>query len=347
MAKAKKLPSGNWRVNLFVGFDDNHKRKYKSFTSPSKKEAEHAALEYQLTMKSKRNPMNLTVGEAIDKYISLKAPILSPATISGYKKIRKNNFQELMNISLVKLTQEHIQSAVNSDASRLSSKTIRNAHGLLSAVLREYYPDFILRTSLPRPQRKIHNIPSDKDIRLILKAIKGTDIEIPVLLAVWLSLRMSEVRGLKWENVYEDRIVINEAIVDAENFPVVKGTKSYAGTRVIALPRYLKDVLMEKPREGDYVTNLSGQAIYKRFIRLQEKIGVGPYRFHDLRHANASIMLKLGIPDKYAMERGGWSTNSTLKAVYQHTMVNEKEQINAKIDNYFEELMQHEMQHDS
>ena len=41
--------------------------------------------------------------------------------------------------------------------------------------------------------------------------------------------------------------------------------------------------------------------------------------FHDLRHLNASVMLMLGIPDKYAMERGGWATNTTLKNVYQHT----------------------------
>ena len=50
-------------------------------------------------------------------------------------------------------------------------------------------------------------------------------------------------------------------------------------------------------------------------------------------------MLMLGIPDKYAMERGGWSTNATLKAVYQHTFSDERKQVDAKIDAYFNEIV--------
>ena len=61
--------------------------------------------------------------------------------------------------------------------------------------------------------------------------------------------------------------------------------------------------------------------------------------FHDLRHLNASVMLALGVPDKYAMERGGWSTNSTLKAVYQHTFSDERKKVNDLVNNYFSEVV--------
>ena len=47
MAKAKKLKSGNWRCLAYVGKDKNGKRKYKSFTAPTKKEAELMALTYE------------------------------------------------------------------------------------------------------------------------------------------------------------------------------------------------------------------------------------------------------------------------------------------------------------
>ena len=57
------------------------------------------------------------------------------------------------------------------------------------------------------------------------------------------------------------------------------------------------------------------------------------------RHLNASVMLMLGIPDKYAMERGGWSTNHTLKAVYQHTFSEERKLVDEKIDNYFNNIL--------
>lgn len=35
-------------------------------------------------------------------------------------------------------------------------------------------------------------------------------------------------------------------------------------------------------------------------------------------------MLALNMPDKYAMERGGWSNPSTLKNRYQNTFSDEK-----------------------
>ena len=50
-------------------------------------------------------------------------------------------------------------------------------------------------------------------------------------------------------------------------------------------------------------------------------------------------MLQLGVPDKYAMERGGWSTTSTLKSVYQHTFSEEREAVNRKINEYFENIV--------
>lgn len=53
-------------------------------------------------------------------------------------------------------------------------------------------------------------------------------------------------------------------------------------------------------------------------------------------------MLALGIPDKYAMERGGWSTNSTLKAVYQHTFSDERKKVDDKIDDFFNAILEEE-----
>ena len=57
--------------------------------------------------------------------------------------------------------------------------------------------------------------------------------------------------------------------------------------------------------------------------------------FHDLRHMNASVMLALNVPDKYAMERGGWSTNHVMKSVYQHTFSAERKAVDDRIDDYF------------
>ena len=74
--------------------------------------------------------------------------------------------------------------------------------------------------------------------------------------------------------------------------------------------------------------------MYSRFKRLMNRNGID-ITFHDLRHLNASVMLMLGVPDKYAMERGGWATDNILKSVYQQTFSSERKKVDAIIDGYF------------
>ena len=49
-----------------------------------------------------------------------------------------------------------------------------------------------------------------------------------------------------------------------------------------------------------------------------------PYNFHSLRHYFASVMVKAGIPNKYAAEFMGYTTENMLQRVYQHTFQEDK-----------------------
>lgn len=337
MAKAKKLPSGNWRVRIYIGDDDNGKHVYKSFTAGTKKEAEFLAAEYNL--KRKEKPKDVTVGDAIDGYIANKDGVLSPSTIAGYRNIRKNQLQELMDVPLSKLTNVMVQAAINREAHTLSAKSVRNAHGLLTASVAMYMPDFVFRTTLPAKEHKVKDLPSPKQI---IDAVKGTDVELPAMLAMWLSLRMSEVRGIRYKDITKNGILTirNVRIAMAGQIEKEK-TKTFHSTRQLVLPERILNMIGEGESDA-YVVNLSASTIYKHFVNtILEKTGKH-MTFHDLRHVNASIMLALGIPDKYAMERGGWSTPSTLKNVYQHTFTEERVATDQKIDGYMEGLFKDE-----
>ena len=85
--------------------------------------------------------------------------------------------------------------------------------------------------------------------------------------------------------------------------------------------------------------------IYHRFQAILEKSNMPHMTFHDLRHINASVMAMLNIPEKYAQERGGWKTPYVMKNVYMHTFSEERIAVDDKIDSYFENTMQHELQH--
>lgn len=68
--------------------------------------------------------------------------------------------------------------------------------------------------------------------------------------------------------------------------------------------------------------------------------------FGALLHLNASVMLELGVPEKYAMERGGWSSAHTLQTVYQHTFSEKRKSVDKQIDDYFNALISHEISHE-
>jgi integrase len=361
MAKAIKLPSGNWHIKVYDYTDGNGKRHYEPFTDPDKNTVEYLAAEFKLNKRRKSRPGNMTIGEAIDAYIKSKDGILSPTTISGYKKIRRCNVQGLMLVYLKDIEEDTIQNEINKEAKKisprtkkkLSPKTIANTHGLISAALDVYYPSLTIKTSLPAKDKKIIELPSASNI---FKAVVGSEVELPCMFAMWMSYSMSEVRGIKISSIADDgHITIKDVIVDVDGKPFEKEkTKAYARTRRAKLPLYLFNLIKEQETYkiaketgiDGYLITMSGKGIYNRFVTAQKHAGLNPIRFHDLRHMNASVMLQLNIPDKYAMERGGWITDYTLKKVYQHTFSDERKAVDDKIDLYFEGIMQHEMQHD-
>lgn len=330
----QKLPSGMYRCQVMV----DGKRISVVDESPALAQAKAVALKNGLIEEKKTGP-SMTVGEAIDRYIESKDSILSPSTIRGYKQLRKSTLQELMDKSLSGLTQEDVQKAVNRMAREKSPKRVRNAHGLLTATIAVYRPEFTLRTTLPQRERTEIQIPTMAEIQLIAEKSKGTDFELPFLLATWMGLRTSEIRGLTWSCVKGNILHIKQAVVDGIDGPALKTTKTYSGNRKIKIPPYILTLINSQEKKDEYIIHLSRGSLYNKFNRVCKKCGIPNYRFHDLRHVQASVMLALGVPDKYAMERMGHASTNMLKTVYQHTMKSKSEEVADTVDNFFTEKL--------
>lgn len=333
MAKAKRMPSGKWRCRAYDGKDETGKQKFKSFTADTKKQAEFLAAEY--AAKKKQSASRMTVGEAIDRYIKSKDKVLSPTTIEAYWKIRRCYLQSLMPIRVDELTREQVQIAVNEQARTHSPKTVISAHGLLSAALGMHRPDFVLRTTLPRRVKKLRrDLPTSDEV---MEALHGDKAELPVLLALCLCLRMSEVRGIRKSAVHEDTLSIERVIVTVRGQHIEKELpKTDASRRIESLPAFLRDLILAQPTE--YATTLSGQAIYKRFTRRMAAAGFPSVRFHDLRHISASDMHAQGIPDRVAAERGGWSGTQTMQQVYQHSFSDDRRKADQLMNDRYSQM---------
>ena len=79
-------------------------------------------------------------------------------------------------------------------------------------------------------------------------------------------------------------------------------------------------------------------------LSLLKKNDIPLLRFHDLRHVNASVMLKLNIPNRYAAERMGHSTED-IKSVYQHTLKTEKKKIDTKVNAFLDKILNNTKYH--
>lgn len=332
MATAKQLPSGSWRVRVY----DSALKKQVSFTSTlegraGKAEAEKMAAEYLLNQRQKKET-GPTIVECFDRYIESKSNILSPSTLCLYHQIYKY-ISEIHDYSITDITSEDIQKTINNLSARLSAKTINTIISVVMSVLKVYAPDRRFNVSGPPVHKKQKTILSAEEV---LKAIVGTDIELPCLLAMWCSFRKSEVRGIKKSDVKDGVLYINKVKIEVSGQDIEKNvTKTYESTRSIALPKIILDLIDQLPEDQEYITTLSAHDLWWKLDAALKKHNLPHMSFHDLRHLNASVMALLQIPDKYAMERGGWSTDAVMKQIYQHTFTDERKAADKKIDNYF------------
>lgn len=350
MAKAKKLPSGTWRALAYSHTDNvlqddgsiKKIRRYESFTADTEDEANLLAAQFRVKRKRCAKPSNTTVREAMDSYLAIKSSVLSPSTIKGYKWIKNHVYLDICNTKLLNLTNNIVQSEVNKDAAQRSPKSVRNSYAFLTAVLDMYHPDFKLQITLPPKQKVALYIPTDKDIKKLLSGVAGTSFELPILLAAFGSLRRSEVCALESSDISKNCIHVRRALVKNDKLKyVLKPPKTFSGDRIIELPKF---VIKKMKGIDGRIVKLTPDYITRRFPQILKSLNIPSFRFHDLRHYQASILHALGIPDKYIMERGGWKTDSTLKNIYQHTMADKSKKF-ANIANKHFETMQHKMQH--
>ena len=335
MATAKKLPSGAYRCLIYVG-DENGKRKYKSFTAKTKKEAEFKASQFLMDKNTKaQEKTNDLFCNELSKYIESKEAVLSPSTIKGYKNIErmlKKNYDEFYNMKISDIEQEHVQKLISNLAKSKSPKTVRNYHGLISAVLGS---NLNLNTTMPQKVQPELYIPSDEEIKALVNAVRDTELEIPVLLGAFCMMRRGEICGLSMNDINGNTIHIHHSLVlGADKQWHLKAPKTTTSDRYIEAP----DFVINRIKEVGHITNLNPHSITIMFERVLDRNNIPHFRFHDLRHYSASIRHAIGIPDAYIMADGGWCSDNVLKAVYRHAMSDRKKEMSNKANSHFKTL---------
>lgn len=338
MAEPHKLKSGHYRIRVY----DKITKSRKSFTAPTKAEVKLLAAEYENGIIDKAAPRSLTIDAAIAEYIESKESVLSPSTVRGYEIMRRNAFKPIADEKLKNLTELKVQKWISSNAKSYSAKSLKNQLGLLSAALRQNRVRLDLsQIKMPASEKYEPNIPTEEEIAKILTLVEGTNVELPVTIAVTLGLRQSEIAALKWEDYDGEYIYIHSSRVpDKNNKLVVKNTtKSQASTRILEVDSILKERLDRAEHTSEYISTMQPNSVLKRFQQLCDREGLPHFTMHGQRHGNASLMLAQGVPDKYAMERLGQSSPNMIKNIYQHLYDAKKKEVSKTMSNKFADIM--------
>ncbi len=274
-----------------------------------------------------------TVADLLNTWLKDNEHRLAAKTWEGYEsKLRCHIIPAIGEIPLAKLKPKHVVDAYAAiRAKDLSARTLVHIHRILHAALN--YGKKTLRavkenvaSSVPSPggvSRELAPL-REEHVRTIIEAARGTRLEVPVLVAALTGLRRSEILALGWKrsvDLQRGVFAITHVLEQSRRYGVrLKAkTKSRSSRRVIPLANEVVEVLKaHRARQDDdrkrlghaYVENdlvfcnedgtpWPPDTFTKQFADIARLVGMkGSFRFHDARHAFASLTLKNGAPVK-------------------------------------------------
>lgn len=333
MAYLERLSSGSYRYQVCIMV--NGQRKRKSFTGKTKKEAL-----FKMTDWMKNNQVyteeNCTLNAAVNSYIESRKNVLSPSTISGYRKIQ-NIFikgKPIGKVEIDRLRNEDLQIFVNEIAKTRSPKYVKNVYSFIQSAIKAVNPYAKYIITLPKNKPIERNIPDDEGIKKLME-LADDELKKAIMLAAFGTMRRGEICSATYEDIDENTIHVHTDMVKDEygKWVIKDMPKTASSDRFIPLPDFVISFLGHGT--GRIIKSMPN-TISGRFRRLRKEAGLD-CRFHDLRHYAASLMHSIGIPDQYIMERGGWSSDSVLKSVYRNTLKDKNNEFSEKTNKYFEE----------
>ena len=307
--KAKKLPSGAWHIYLRLG------GKSVPVTARTKNECEVEARQIKVdylagVRDTKYFSPDITLRQAITKYINSRDLVLSPATVRGYDTIERNRFKGYMD---KKVADIDWQKAINDESKSVSAKTIENAWGLVKSALKYAKCDYPKPNDLTMPQVVAYESEwlEPEHLSAFIKALEGDKYEIRILLELH-GLRRSEAMAVDIGRIdlAKGLITVKGAIVPNRDHKHVKKetNKNRNSARVVPImvPR-LAELIADLKKRGEGIIECNPNALMPHVKKVCIKAGVPVVGNHGLRHSFASLCYHQGLSERETMDLGGWS----------------------------------------
>ncbi len=361
----KQRSKGTWSLVVFLGRDPvSGKKRYKWRTvKGTKKQAESELnkLLREIETGTDLEPGRLTTAEFLEQWLDASRSRVGPRTWERYAQLMRLHVAPVLgSIPLGKLRPLHLERLYSKLLGKgLGARTVLHVHRVLHSALRQAVRWQLVPRNVagavtpPRPvTRDIEAIDPEQAIHLI-ESVKGTWLEVPVVLAVGTGMRRGEVLGLRWKDIdlSSRRARIAQTLQGTQEGLQFLPPKTHRSKRSVSLPAFVVETLKlhrkaqnerrllvgESWHDNDLVVDggngepVAPHTLSQTFRTASRRAGLD-LNFHGLRHAHASLMLAGGVHLKVVSERLGHSTIGITADLYSHVTPVLEQQAAATLD---------------
>lgn len=317
-------------------------------------------------------PEKITVAEFLNDWLQTYVePKLKLTTYDGYRRnIKCHIIPSLGDIPLQKLRPDHIESfyieKLNSGRvdgkGGLSLKSVTYIHrvfknALKHAVRKQIIPKNVAAFVSPSSSKEnafeatVYDL---AEISELLTVIRGTNLEVPVILGALLGMRRGEVLGLMWSEVdLKNKVIyIRNQLVKTYKGPAFSTPKTKESKRTIPISDNLVEILKKQrinqienqllfgekyinknlvvcQKDGEWI---NPDYLSRKFKRFLERHKLKHIRYHDLRHSYSTILIDHGEPMAVISKLLGHTSIKTTVDLYTHPLDKAKRKTNDAMD---------------
>lgn len=378
MAHIKQIGKNKFLIKVSGGYDKfgNRIRITKTFNG-TKKEAEKYAetLEGQYKYGRYNLPHDITLQQWVNIWLEDKENKLAPSTFRRYKLLLNRILPALGDIPIIDLRPITIKKFFTDlekleKEGEISKRTVLHHYRCLHNILESAYKLEIISQNpidkVPIPEAPLAKIQILNEEQLIqfFKALKTEKLvyQVMVMLPITMGLRSGEVAGLEWKDIdFKSRIInITKARQYTPGYGAyIKEPKTESSKRVLYIPdimfdlltRYRKEWLQEKllygnkRKDTDFVIcTIEGNPYIPHYItqwfsRFLKRHNLPHITYHSLRHLNATLLNKAGVPLKDISSLLGHSRANITADVYTHVLNSSKLEAAQKINNLLMQII--------
>ena len=281
---------------------------------------------------------------------------LAVATYSSYAAMIKKPvgpYFRQRNLTLRELEARHLQMFYSEMLRKVKPNTVIHYHAIIHSALKyAVKTDMLVQNVADKVDRPKKNsfqpvFLSAEEMQKMFEALRGTKLELPVLVAAFYGFRRGEVLGLKWDAIDFERGTISvirtvtTITVDGKQTEIEQqSAKTKSSLRTLPLIGSFREYFLQVKEAQELNKQICGNCynheydgfvfvdelgermranyLTSAFPKFLEDHGLRRMRFHDLRHSCASLLLANGVPLKHIQEWLGHSDFTTTANIYAH-----------------------------